>query len=90
VLVYIVALVLVVCLCPSSVRLVATFPGIVLFPSLCSVICSIKRIIISDKHEDKIIKCKTSLVQTIKNFPAEIHQLYLKGQAKFHPKVTKC
>jgi len=33
-LVYIVVLVLVVCLCPSSVRVVATFSGIVLFPLL--------------------------------------------------------
>ena len=31
-------LVLVVCLCPSSVRVVATFPGTVLFPLLCSVL----------------------------------------------------
>jgi hypothetical protein len=31
-LVYIVVLVLVVCLCPSSVRVVATFPGVVSFP----------------------------------------------------------
>ena len=37
-LVYIVVLVLVVCLCPSSVRVVATFPGTVLFPLLCSVL----------------------------------------------------
>ena len=36
-LVYIVVLVLVVCLCPSSVRVVATFSGTVLFPLLCSV-----------------------------------------------------
>ena len=35
--VYIVVLVLVVCLCPSSVRVVATFSGTVLFPLLCSV-----------------------------------------------------
>ena len=34
-LVYIVVLVLVVCLCPSSVHVVATFPGAVLFPFLC-------------------------------------------------------
>ena len=31
-------LVLVVCLCPSSVHVVATFPGTVLFPLLCSVL----------------------------------------------------
>ena len=31
----IVVLVLVVCLCPSSVHVVATFPGTVLFPLLC-------------------------------------------------------
>ena len=37
-LVYIVVLVLVVYLCPSSVRDVATFPGIDLFPLLCSVL----------------------------------------------------
>ena len=37
-LVYIVMLVLVVCLCPSSVRVVATFSGTVLFPLLCSVL----------------------------------------------------
>jgi len=37
-LVYIVVLVLVVCLCPSSVRVVATFSGTVLFPLLCSVL----------------------------------------------------
>jgi len=36
-LVYIVALVLVFYLYPSSVRVVATFPGTVLFPLLCSV-----------------------------------------------------
>ena len=30
--------VLVVCLCPSSVHVVATFPGTVLFPLLCSVL----------------------------------------------------
>jgi len=36
-LVYIVTLVLVSCLCPSSVRVVATFPGTVLFPLLYSV-----------------------------------------------------
>ena len=36
--VYIVVLVLVVYLCPFSVRVVATFPGIVLFPLLCSVL----------------------------------------------------
>ena len=36
-LVNIVVLVLVVCLCPSSVRVVTTFPGTVLFPLLCSV-----------------------------------------------------
>ena len=37
-LVYNVVLVLVVCLCPSSVRVVATFSGTVLFPLLCSVL----------------------------------------------------
>ena len=37
-LIYIVVLVLVFCLCPSSVRVVATFPGTVLFPLLCSVL----------------------------------------------------
>ena len=37
-LVYIVVLVLVVCLCPSSVRVLATFSGTVLFPLLCSVL----------------------------------------------------
>ena len=37
-LVYIVVLVLVVCLCPSSVHVVATFPGTVVFPLLCSVL----------------------------------------------------
>jgi len=31
-------LVLVVCLCPSSVHVVATFSGTVLFPLLCSVL----------------------------------------------------
>ena len=36
--VYIVMLVLVVCLCPSSVHVVDTFPGTVLFPLLCSVL----------------------------------------------------
>ena len=35
--VYIAVLVLVFCLCPSSVRVVATFSGTVLFPLLCSV-----------------------------------------------------
>ena len=37
-LVYIAVLVLVVCLCPSSVRVVATFSGSVLFPLPCSVL----------------------------------------------------
>jgi len=37
-LVYIVAFVLVFYLCPSSVRVVATFPGTVLFPLLYSVL----------------------------------------------------
>ena len=37
-LVHIVVFVLVVYLCPSSIRVVATFPGIVLFPLLCSVL----------------------------------------------------
>jgi len=37
-LVYIVGLVLVVYLCPSSVRVVATFSGTVLFPLQCSVL----------------------------------------------------
>ena len=37
-LVNIVVLVLVFCLCPSSVRVVATFCGTVLFPLLCSVL----------------------------------------------------
>ena len=37
-LVYIVVLVLVVCLCRSSVRVVATFSGTVLFPLLCYVL----------------------------------------------------
>jgi len=37
-LVDIVVLVLVFYLCPSSVRVVVTFPGTVLFPLLCSVI----------------------------------------------------
>ena len=37
-LVYILVLVLVVCLCPSSVRVVATFSGTVLFPLLYSVL----------------------------------------------------
>ena len=37
-LVYIVVLVLVVCLFPSSVHVVATSPGAVLFPLLCSVL----------------------------------------------------
>jgi len=37
-LVYIVTLVLVFCLCPSSVCVVATFPGTVLFPLLYSVL----------------------------------------------------
>jgi len=37
-LVYIVTLLLVFCLCPSSVRVVATFPGTVLFPLLCSML----------------------------------------------------
>ena len=36
--VYFVVLVLVVCLCPSSVRVVATFSGTVLFPLQCSVL----------------------------------------------------
>ena len=35
---FIVVLVLVFCLCPSSVRVVATFSGTVLFPLLCSVL----------------------------------------------------
>ena len=34
-LVYILVLILVVCLCPSFVNVVATFPGTVLFPLLC-------------------------------------------------------
>jgi hypothetical protein len=37
-LVYIVALVLVFYLCPFSVRVVATFPGTLLFPLLCPVL----------------------------------------------------
>ena len=37
-LVYIVVFVLVFCFCPSSVRVVATFSGTVLFPLLCSVL----------------------------------------------------
>ena len=37
-LVYIVVLVLVVCLCPSSVHVVATFSGTILFPLLCYVV----------------------------------------------------
>ena len=37
-LVYIVVLVLVVCLCPSSVHAEATFSGTALFPLLCSVL----------------------------------------------------
>ena len=37
-LVYIVVLVLVFYFCPSSVRVVATFSGTVLFPLLCSVL----------------------------------------------------
>jgi len=37
-LVYIVVLVLVFYLCPSSVRVVATFSGTLLFPLLCSVL----------------------------------------------------
>ena len=37
-LVYIVVLVLVVCLCPSSVRVLATFSSTVLFHLLCSVL----------------------------------------------------
>ena len=37
-LVYIVVLVLVVYLCPSSVRVVAAFSGTVLFPLLCSML----------------------------------------------------
>ena len=37
-LVYIVVLVLVVCLCLSFVHVVATFPGTVFFPLLCSVL----------------------------------------------------
>ena len=37
-LVYIVMLVLVVCLCPSSVRVLVTFSATVLFPLLCSVL----------------------------------------------------
>jgi len=37
-LVDIVVLILAFNLCPSAVRVVATFPGTVLFPSLCSVI----------------------------------------------------
>ena len=36
--VYIVVLVLVVCLCPSSVHVVATFSDTILFPLLCSVL----------------------------------------------------
>jgi hypothetical protein len=36
--VYIVKLVMVFCLCPFSVRVVATFTGTVLFPLLCSVL----------------------------------------------------
>jgi hypothetical protein len=36
--VYSVKLVLVFCLCPSSVHVVATFSGTVLFPLLCSVL----------------------------------------------------
>ena len=36
-LIYIVVLVLVVSLCPSSVHVIATFSGTVLFPLLCSV-----------------------------------------------------
>ena len=37
-LVYILVLVLVFYLCPSSVRVVATFSGTVLFPLICSVL----------------------------------------------------
>ena len=37
-LVYIVVLVLLVSLCPSSVHVIATFSGTVLFPLLCSVL----------------------------------------------------
>jgi len=37
-LVYIVVLVLVVCLCQSSVHVVANFSGAVLFPLVCSVL----------------------------------------------------
>jgi hypothetical protein len=37
-LVYIVTLVLVFCMCPSSVRVVATFPGTVLISLLCSML----------------------------------------------------
>ena len=40
-LVYIVVLVLVVCLCPTSVRVVATFTGTVLFPLLLKLYYSI-------------------------------------------------
>jgi hypothetical protein len=37
-LVCILVLVLVVCLCPSFIHVLATFPGTVLFPVLCSVL----------------------------------------------------
>ena len=42
ILVYIVTLVLVSCLCPSSVRVVATFPDTVLFPLFCALFFSLR------------------------------------------------
>ena len=73
--VYIVVLVLVVDLCPSSVRVVATFPGTVLFPLLCSVLPFFPYEFCSKK--DRTFAIKTLLVILhFKHCPPQSSPLY--------------
>jgi len=61
-LVYIVVLILVVCLCPSSVRVVATFTGTVSFPLLMSVLYAVRGAAITKME----VECSSKIYKTIR------------------------
>jgi len=64
-LVYIVVLVLVVCLCPSSVHVVATFSGTVLFPLLCSMLPFFAKYIDSYLYQVLLFQASVSKITSL-------------------------
>jgi hypothetical protein len=64
-LVYIVVLALVVYLCPSSARVVATFSGTILFPLLCSVLLCITPEPYNKKIQNDHIQYKNKIISNV-------------------------